>query len=317
MIGKQRFLAGLSVVAGCAALAIAAWKISSLGRHGASLPPGPAAPGGVVAEAEPDELDPVLAVFAGGATALEFGDAIGALDTMVRIRKGLTDKQRAALLTAMERGTPQGMSEGSWSHLFNCACNALAVAQSPADDRFLSLLERVALDDPRLVMRLYALQHLGSNYATASPANQQRLRTLVQGLLADPSSKTAGTALVLWRQWESTTGPGKIPALDMSRAIAADAGRPVDVRVSALHVVGEDPGVLDLARNLARDGTQPVLLRKAALYLIGRHGTTEDLEVLRVCSRESARLAQAGEPAARALQDRLAGITRPVLQPYH
>jgi hypothetical protein len=315
MIGKQRFLVGLSVVAGCVAIAIVAWKISALGRHGASMPASPAAPGGTVAKVEPDALDPVLAVFAGGGTALELGDAIGVLDTMTRTHKRLTPGQRTALIEALVRGTPAAMSDGAWSHIFDSACNTLAL--TAPDHALLKMLEHVALNDSRLVMRLYALQHLGRHYAAASPASQQRLRSLVQGLLLDPSSKTAGTALVLWRQWESAAEPGQIPAIEMSRAIAADAGRPVDVRVSALHVVGQDPSVLDLARTLAKDRVQPVILRKAALNLIGRHGTLDDLPLLRVCSRESARLAQAGEPAVRVLQDRLAGIAQPVLQPYH
>lgn len=75
--------------------------------------------------------------------------------------------------------------------------------------------------------------------------------------------------------------------------------------------------VLDLARSLAGDRNQPVILRKAALNLIGRHGEARDLGVLRLCSRESARLAQAGEPAVRSLNDRLAGIPQPVLRPYN
>ena len=71
--------------------------------------------------------------------------------------------------------------------LFNSACNALATARPVPDEALLGLLERIALDDPRLVMRLFALQHLSFNYDSAPPASQQRLRTLVQRLLADPS----------------------------------------------------------------------------------------------------------------------------------
>lgn len=118
----------------------------------------------------------------------------------------------------------------------------------------------------------------------------------------------------------ATTTPsavvGGISLLDLSRAIAADTARPIDVRVTALHAIGDDPGVLDLARAIAPDRSQPLLLRKTALNLIGRHGQKQDLEVLRLCSRESPRLAQAGDPAARSLQDRIAGHIPPVLQPY-
>jgi hypothetical protein len=263
-----------------------------------------------------DGLNQVLKVLGHGGTSLELEQAIGFLDKITRLRKGLADHQRAVLLAALERGSPAKMAEGPWSHIFNSACNALATAQPVTDEALLSLLERVALDDPRLVMRLYALQHIGARYDAASPASQQRLRDLVQRLLAAPSSKTAGTALVLWRRWEKSAGPGDISTLDLGRAIAADAGRPVDVRVTALHAIGDDPRVLDLARTIATDRTQPLLLRKVALNLIGRHGGEGDLTVLRLCSGESPRLAQAGDPAARSLKDRLAGIPQPVLKPY-
>jgi hypothetical protein len=48
----------------------------------------------------PDELDQVLKVIAQGGTALELGTAIGFLDTVTRVGKGLTDKQHGELLSA-------------------------------------------------------------------------------------------------------------------------------------------------------------------------------------------------------------------------
>ena len=316
MIEKWRLFVGLGFACCCLALAVVAWKLTVPTDRSAPVPTQPVAREGAAAKPGPDEFGGVLAVLAHGGTALELGDAIGFLDTVTRIGKGLAEPQRRALLAALERGTPARMMDGSWSHIFNSACNVLAVAQAVPDDAFLRLLERVAVDDPRAVMRLYALQHIGCNFAAAVPADQQRLRALVRRLLDDPASKTAGTALVLWRSWEKAAGPGTLSSLALSRAIAADAGRPVDVRVSALHAIGGDPAVLDLARSIAPDRSQPLLLRKAALNLIGRHGTEQDLTVLSQCSRENPRLSQAGEPAARVLKDRLAGIPQPVLRPY-
>ena len=299
MISGRRVIAGLSVVGACAAIGFVTWKITGTGR----LPdPLGEKPTHKVAAVKPlgKGLDQVLKVLGHGGTSLELEEAIGFLDTVARLGNGLAEHQRAALLAALERGTPAGMADGSWSHIFNSACNALATARPVTDEALLSLLERVALDDPRLVMRLYALQHVGSRYDAASPASQQRLRDWVQRLLADSSSETAGTALVLWRRWEKTAGPGTLSSLDLSRAIAADAKRPVDVRVTALHAIGDDPRVLDLARTIAPDRFQPLLLRKVALNLIGRHGQEQDLTVLQVCGRESPRLAQPhglpGEP---------------------
>jgi hypothetical protein len=316
VISKHRVIAGLSVVGACVAIGFVIWKITEARRLPHPVGGNPAAHKVAVGKPVGVGLDQVLKVLGHGGTPLELEDAIGFLDTVARHGKGLAEHQRAALLAALERGTPTRMADGSWSHIFNSACNALATAQPVTDERLLSLLERVAVDDPRLVMRLYALQHIDSRYDASSPASRQRLRDLVQRLLADPTSKTAGTALVLWRRWEKTAGPGTLSSLELSRAIAADAKRPVDVRVTALHAIGDDPRVLDLARTIAPDRSQPLLLRKAALNLIGRHGEEQDLAVLQLCGRESPRLAQAGDPAARSLKDRLAGHIPPVLQPY-
>ena len=316
MISGRRLSAYLAVAGGCAVLALAVWKITGTGDTGAMPAGKPAVEKSAAPAPGPDPLDPVLKVLGHGGTPLELENAIGVLDTMRRVRTRLTAGQHAALLAALERGTPARMSNGSWAHIFNSACNVLAKTQAVPDKGLLDLLERVALRDPRLVMRLYALQHIGCRYDAAGPDDRQRLRELVRGMLTDPASKTAGTALVLWRSWEKSAGPGDVSSLESGRAIVADAGRPVDVRVTALHAIGDDPGVLELARAIGPDRTQPLLLRKAALNLIGRHGTEPDLTLLRLCGRESPRLAQAGDPAARVLKDRLAGIQQPVLQPY-
>ena len=299
----------------CALLAFVGWKITG-SCPVVQLPAKPAAHGVSAVKPVPGKFERVLAVLALGGTALEVENAIGFLDTITRGGKGLTDRQRAAVLAALEQGTPETMAEGAWSHIFNSACNALATGRSVTDENLLALLEKVATDDPRLVMRLYALQHIGCRYDAASPASQQRLRDLVQRLLADSSSKTTGTALVLWRRWENSAEPGRTSTFDLSQAIAADAARPVDVRVTALHAIGGDPRVLDLARAIAPDRSQPLLLRKAALSLIGRHGEAQDLPVLGLCNRESPRLAQAGDPAVGSVKKRLAGISQPELHPY-
>lgn len=316
MTGKRRARLCLAIGTGVVALALAAWRIALPGGPPATPAAQPLARAAPAVKPAGDGFDQVLEVLARGGTTLERERAICFLDTISRVGKGLAEGQRAALIAALEHGTPAGMAEGSWFHLFNSACNALAVAQPAGDETLLGLLEHVALADPRLIMRLYALQHIGRHYAAASPTTRQRLRTLVRRLLDDPSSQTAGTALVLWSGWEKTAGPGDMSFLDLSRSIATDAGRPVDVRVTALHAIGGDPGVLDVARAIAPDRRQPAILRKAALNLIGRHGEERDLDLLRLCSRESSRLAQAGEPAAHALESRLAGIHSPVLRPY-
>lgn len=315
MIPNRRLLIGCAVVIGSATLAWLAWKLPNHASQTSTETAKPAL-NPAASKGARDEFDRMLMVLTSGGNVLEIENAIGFLDTVTRNGKGLKSTQRAELIAALQRGKPAAMLDGSWSHLFNCACNALATGQPAPDEVLLGLLERVAVNDASLVLRLFALQHIGRHFSTASQATQQRLRSLVRQLMNDPSSQTAGTALTLWREWEKSAGPTDLSSFDLSHGIAADHGRPVDVRVAALHAIGDDSRVLGLARTIAVDRSQPVILRKVALNLIGRHGDQEDLAALRQCSKESPRLAQAGEPAARSLENRLAGITSPVLRPY-
>lgn len=284
-----------------------------------------AVPGGADVEAvelsevetgeDPGSLRPgfgdMLRVFDSGGEALEVEEAIEYLAGLSRCGPGVNETERGTLLEAMGRGAPEGMKDGTWSHLFNNACNVLA----GEDERLVELLERTVEEDERLLLRLYALQHLGINYGHAGAEVQARLRGLVQRLLADADEEAAGTALVLWREWEGAE-PGAVSSLERSRAMVMDKSRPLDVRVSALHAIGEDPSVLDLSRVIAPDSSQPVILRKCAVNLIGRHGAARDVSLLRECVQESPRLAQAGKPALRALEFRLAGRREPVRAAY-
>ena len=56
------------------------------------------------------------------------------------------------------------------------------------------------------------------------------------------------------------------------------------------------------------------MLRKAAIAVIGRHGSSADLASLETIRSESARLAQAAEPAIARLRDRPDGRGEPI--PY-
>jgi hypothetical protein len=275
-------------------------------------------PAAVPAPVSEDPFDRTIAALTCGASPQEAADAIEFLDTTTRLGVALAAGRRSELISALERGTPSGMTTGTWAHLFNCACNALATGGATPDPKFIDLLERLAVKDSRHEIRLYALQHLGCRYNACDADTQGRIRSLVSTILTErPVSPVAGTALVLARRWESAnrTAQGS-PVLETARLVAVDTHLPVDVRVTALHTAGEDSSVLGTARNLAADSTQPAILRKSALYLIGRHGTGSDLPLVRRCSRESPRLAQAGDPAAKTLQARLDGGSLPVLHPY-
>jgi hypothetical protein len=265
-----------------------------------------------------DPFDRMIAVLTRGASTEETAAAIEFLDDTTRLGVPLPAERKSDLMAAMQCGTPSGMTTGHWAHLFNSACNALATGGSAPDPALADLLERLAAKDSRHEIRLYALQHLGVRYAASDAGTQQRIRALVADILAErPVSPVAGTALVLARRWEPPNRTAQTsPVLETARAVAADATLPVDVRVTALHTAGEDAAVLETARTLAADAAQPAILRKSALYIIGRHGTADDLPLLRRCSLEGPRLAQAGDPAAKALEARLDGVPQPVRRPY-
>ena len=265
-----------------------------------------------------DPFERTIAVFTRGASPQDAAASIEFLDTTTRLGVPLTAGRRSELTAALERPQSSGMGTRTWAHIFNSACNALCTGGTAPDPALISLLERLAANDSRHVIRLYALQHLGSRYAACDAADRDRIRDLVSHILTErPVSPVAGTALVLARHWEAAnkTAQGS-SVLETARLVAADATLPVDVRVAALHTAGEDAAVLENARTLAADPGQPAILRKSALYLIGRHGTAADLPLLRRCASESVRLAQAGEPAAKNLQARIDGIPQPVLTPY-
>lgn len=261
----------------------------------------------------------VRRVFGQGGTHLEIEEAISHLDEAARTRRGLAPGDRAWLVEAMAGGAPPGVRPGTWSHIFNSACNALARGEGAPDEAFFALLLEVAAADPDKVLRLYALQHLGVHYPAAPEPWQERMRDLVAGVIDDPMSETAGTALVLWQNWhhdepESGRSPAVLAVLAL--AVAADAGRPADVRISALHSAGDDPQCLDLSRTIAADPAEPVLLRKAAMNLIGRHGGDEDIELLQAAAGRNPRLQQASEPALAEIDRRLSGRPAPNYQPY-
>ena len=154
MIPNRRLLIGCAVVVGSATLAWLAWKLPS---HSPQTPTVTAKPtlNPTDSKAARDEFDRMLMVLTGGGTALEIENAIGFLDTVTRNGKGLKSTQRAVLIAALQRGKPAAILDGSWSHLFNCACNALATGQPAADEALLGLLERVAVNDSSLVLRLF------------------------------------------------------------------------------------------------------------------------------------------------------------------
>ena len=314
---RFRIIASLCLVGGlfaAAALWQGGWRQPQVAdtRTGRAAEVAPSLPEG-------DPFARAVAVLRQGAGPADVEETIAFFDTAAREGPAMPSGRRAELVRTLAGGAPSGMSTGTWAHLFNSACNALAAGGVSPDPAYLDLLIRLAAEDRRLEIRLYALQHLGARYGACGGPDRERVRKLTDSILAErPVSPVAGTALVLARRQnpEPAAGPGAAALLETARLVAADASLPVDVRVTALHTAGEDASVLETARALAADTSQPAILRKAAIHLLGRHGTAADLPLLRRCSGESPRLAQAGDPAASALQARLTGTPDPVFHPY-
>lgn len=240
--------------------------------------------------------------------------AIVWLDEQARLGQPPPADQETTLL-AMLRDNGHPAWDGEYRlWLFNSAFNVL---QHSRDTTALAgILHDLATRDPDRTMRLYALQHIGSmrDNARLTGALADEILATLRQLAAAPDSEVAGTAVVLLASWHGADSPADSGVPGQAVAIAVDPGRPVDVRVSALHAAGAH--ALEDARRLAVDVSQPVILRKAAIACLGRHGDERDFPALETIRREHFRLAQAADPALRTIRHRLAAPDAPALVPF-
>lgn len=198
--------------------------------------------------------------------------------------------------------------------LFNSAFNVLRFGRG--QEAFTRYLQKLAIHDEERTMRLYAIQHLGlqRQEGRLSGALAEEIQATLHKFATGPDSEVAGSAVALLAVWDGPASPSDPAVLTQAVKIAADATRPVDVRVTALHAGG--PEALELARELAVDATQPVILRKSAIACIGTYGSAEDFTQLEALGSENFRLAQASQPALRKIRDRLANPNPPALVPF-
>jgi hypothetical protein len=102
--------------------------------------------------------------------------------------------------------------------------------------------------------------------------------------------------------WDGAETPPDPQLVSLALKVAEDPACGVDVRVTALQTGGEQ--ALPVARRLANDKTQPISLRKVAIGCIGQYGGDADKPQLESVQGENFRLAQAAEPALRAIARR-------------
>jgi hypothetical protein len=222
--------------------------------------------------------------------------------------------ETSAILAMVTQGGHPAWDAGYRQHLFNSAFNALHLTGSA--ETLTRALHHLVIHDTDRVMRLYALQHLNAQrhigHLPDGPLADE-IHAMLQEIARSSEEECSGYAIQVLVTWQGGTTID--PSLQqLALATAADASRPVDVRVTAIHAAG--PASLPLARTLATQAAEHVLLRKAAIALIGAHGTDEDFPSLETLRRESSRLAQAAEPALLAIRGRLANPDSPAPLPF-
>ena len=230
--------------------------------------------------------------------------AIGWLDRQSRRQLALSAEQESYLLTKLAANGHSTWNSEYRFLFFNSAFNILHLGSRQED--LTRLLERLALEAPEKTMRLYALQHLAVQRGIGHVAGPlaDKVQISLHALASQPGSPVAGTALATLMTWDGPETPADPKLIALALELAANPACEVDVRVSALQTANKES--LSLSRQLAADETQPVHLRKAAIGLVGQHGEESDLEKLQTLCSENFRLAQAAEPALRAIQKRMA-----------
>ena len=262
----------------------------------------------------PESYDTFLHVRQTGGCRLTRAAAIGWLDVHTRQRRALPADQAHHLMDVLRTGGHEAWEAGYRQHLYNSAFNALHLCDIAED--LTHLLHDLARHDDDRVMRLYALQHIGMQRESGQLKNPLagEIHATLQQIAASPESDVAGTAIHLLTEWDGRAADAPPSVLELAAHSAADRSRPVDVRVSAIHSAGA--AALGTARAIAADTTEPVILRKAAIARIGHHGDQGDRATLKTLGAESARLAQAADPALESLQNRLRNPSAPAPIPY-
>jgi hypothetical protein len=244
-----------------------------------------------------EDFDTYLHVLQTGGCEITRPAAIAWLDRYARENAALPEAHSARVMKMIADGGHPSWEAAYRQHLFNSAFNALHRCHI-GESLTLRLLQ-LSLHDPDRTIRLYALQHIGAQRRAGHLPDgdlAEKVSASLRGLAVAREDEVSGYAIDLLVSWDGGEGGEPDPSLrDLALATAADTSRAVDIRVTALHASGS--ASLPLARDLAARTEEHVMLRKAAIACIGKHGTDADFASLESLRAESARLAQAAEPA--------------------
>ena len=230
--------------------------------------------------------------------------AIEWLDEQTRLKIPPKPDQETWLLSVIEKGGHPDWDIEAKLWIFNDAFAYLHLGNQ--HERLTAILQNLALKHPHITMRLYALQHIDIQRSVGNLTGPHADKTyeILEQLAKESDGKVAGSALVALTNWDGPKVPPSEKLVKLALQLAADTNRTVDVRITAIHAVGN--GALELARTLATDLTQPVMIRKASIACIGKYGTESDTASLKQLAKENFRIAQAAEPALAAITNRIA-----------
>ncbi|MBT7960097.1 MAG: hypothetical protein HN759_12280 [Akkermansiaceae bacterium] len=242
-------------------------------------------------------------VFEQGGDELTRKLAINWLDKQSRQGIPLDEQREKWLLDVLTANGHAGWGQEYRFWIFNSAFNVLQMGKE--QEKFTRFLQKLALDDSEKTMRLYALQHLELQRSAGNldGALADEIKKNLQELTSKQGSQTAGTALAMLIKWDGSETPPDPELVSLALGLVKDSERPVDIRVTAIHTVGDE--ALATARVLAFDTTQPTMVRKAAIACIGRHGSAADMAKLKSLKGASFRITQATRPAIQLIRKRL------------
>lgn len=209
----------------------------------------------------------------------------------------LGERDAAALLDMMMRDKGPLWTSLGWAAIVNDGFNVLRELKKPLPQLPGRLLDCYRDGNRPMVLRDYALQHMGLMLATwyrasgeadllPDPARREEMIKALKDAMKDGTTSLAGTAFNAADGILMSCGvSGAVPPVaeaelaEMGKAMAVSPAAAEHARISAFGFLGSrrSPAALDAARSLMKTETTPVLLRAAAIHYLGMFPDPRDL----------------------------------------